>query len=824
MQAGNVYIRGGVTQIVGNDGHGIFARGECGAEDDNCDGVGIERTVHVTDNAGWGIRSKGEVRIGNNKGVSSSGLNLVNNNGNGPQCFVARNVASGNPAFESEECEGGGILSYGTGEGRNGGVIAHNLEVVGNGATGILAMNDVRLTNSLDLGKVANNRGYGIHAEAGNVYIDGGFTRIAGNLGSGIFSDGGCDEEDDCFGLSTERTLHVLNNGGWGIRSNGNISIGNDTGVSSSGLNKVNNNGNGPQCFVAAGDIESGLPDFEAEACEGGGILALGVNDAEGDNGGIIAHNLEVVGNGTTGILAMDDIRLINSLDLGKVADNKGYGIHSEGNVYITGGFTQITGNKGTGIFAGGGCDVDEDLCFGLGAERTLHVLNNAGWGIRSEGRVSLGNIKRVSSSGQNKVNGNGKGDQCFVATDIESGLPDFGLESCSGGGILAERDDPDGTIIAHNLQVLDNGCNGVDAEENVDIVIGEICRNGGDGIDAGSDVTLQQVRVCDNHANGVEQGAASESQSPLPEEVLGPGPLGQAPGGHTSIVGSFLSGNTGGGVKVHTGGAVLIEGSNFVGNTGFGVNNLNPNVDVDARGNWWGDASGPGGDGPGTGNGVNGGVDFADWSTQVIALTVAVNPNSSGVPAGQGIQIRLYVQSWDRPDDVVDVAITDPLGWVDGPLAFQMDLGDISEVDIDVDVPVDAPTGTTNTVTFTAVSTAGPDQTGDVKAAIIVAPSADLAVTKALSKSSLVPQRRQVLQKLACFSGRVDPRDHQGGYPVLQVLFLSPVVVLQVESVDVRLTESLEPLLGLPSLGSNPLHLVCQMDASQHPVHPGLG
>ena len=49
------------------------------------------------------------------------------------------------------------------------------------------------------------------------------------------------------------------------------------------------------------------------------------------------------------------------------------------------------------------------------------------------------------------------------------------------------------------------------------------------------------------------------------------------------------------------------------MGNDNFGLNNADPSVIVNARGNWWGDANGPGGDGPGSGDNVSSAVDFSN-------------------------------------------------------------------------------------------------------------------------------------------------------------------------------------------------------------------
>ncbi len=62
----------------------------------------------------------------------------------------------------------------------------------------------------------------------------------------------------------------------------------------------------------------------------------------------------------------------------------------------------------------------------------------------------------------------------------------------------------------------------------------------------------------------------------------------------------------------------VVIEKNSIVGNGGDGLW-IGPYVTmtVDAEENWWGDASGPGGDGPGSGDSVIGNADFDPWETK---------------------------------------------------------------------------------------------------------------------------------------------------------------------------------------------------------------
>jgi hypothetical protein len=74
---------------------------------------------------------------------------------------------------------------------------------------------------------------------------------------------------------------------------------------------------------------------------------------------------------------------------------------------------------------------------------------------------------------------------------------------------------------------------------------------------------------------------------------------------------------NLGDGIRLY-GTNLRISNSNLTGNTPFGINNVGSGI-IDARGNWWGDASGPSGSGPGTGDRVSINVLFDPWSTTPI-------------------------------------------------------------------------------------------------------------------------------------------------------------------------------------------------------------
>jgi hypothetical protein len=60
---------------------------------------------------------------------------------------------------------------------------------------------------------------------------------------------------------------------------------------------------------------------------------------------------------------------------------------------------------------------------------------------------------------------------------------------------------------------------------------------------------------------------------------------------------------------------ATWISGSCIAGNGDTAVFNSQP-ASQNAAGNWWGDANGPSGAGPGSGDSVSTGVDFSGWLT----------------------------------------------------------------------------------------------------------------------------------------------------------------------------------------------------------------
>lgn len=77
-------------------------------------------------------------------------------------------------------------------------------------------------------------------------------------------------------------------------------------------------------------------------------------------------------------------------------------------------------------------------------------------------------------------------------------------------------------------------------------------------------------------------------------------------------------------GVWGRNGNQLVVEDNNIAGNTA-GVLNANGDATVtpiDASNNWWGDASGPSGEGPGTGDSVSTNVDYDPWYSSAVVST----------------------------------------------------------------------------------------------------------------------------------------------------------------------------------------------------------
>lgn len=63
--------------------------------------------------------------------------------------------------------------------------------------------------------------------------------------------------------------------------------------------------------------------------------------------------------------------------------------------------------------------------------------------------------------------------------------------------------------------------------------------------------------------------------------------------------------------------------------NSGYGVQNVSPGNIIDATYNWWGDPSGPGGVGPGTGDEVSSWVDYDPWLDHPVCVIEQKNLTS---------------------------------------------------------------------------------------------------------------------------------------------------------------------------------------------------
>jgi hypothetical protein len=104
---------------------------------------------------------------------------------------------------------------------------------------------------------------------------------------------------------------------------------------------------------------------------------------------------------------------------------------------------------------------------------------------------------------------------------------------------------------------------------------------------------------------------------------------------GTFTITNNTLTGNASG-ISVATGalgvgGNVVAHNNNLSGNSGFGASTNSTTNTFNATNNWWGDASGPGVVGPGTGDKVSLNVTFDPWCVNNTCTTPPTPPGNSG-------------------------------------------------------------------------------------------------------------------------------------------------------------------------------------------------
>ncbi|HYE95833.1 MAG TPA: T9SS type A sorting domain-containing protein, partial [Rubricoccaceae bacterium] len=179
------------------------------------------------------------------------------------------------------------------------------------------------------------------------------------------------------------------------------------------------------------------------------------------------------------------------------------------------------------------------------------------------------------------------------------------------------------------------------------------------------------------------------------------------------------IESESGDGVLVRDG-WMMARGNNIEGSGGFGIRIEGEQATggsvVIAPDNWWGDASGPGGAGPGAGDEVSPGVAFTPWLMAPVGVYVQPDSSVVLVEPGGADSLSVAFGNFLLADDVLDVTIRDPEGWVVGDTTFEVPLvqGRPSRRPLRVAVPTGFEGA--HVVIVRAVSQTNPDLAGEAR------------------------------------------------------------------------------------------------------------
>ena len=522
-------------------------------------------------------------------------------------------------------------------------------------------------------GQLGNGK-HGILSESGGVTI-GGEEANAGNVVSGNSEDGihiyydGADVLGNYIGTNYRGSVAVGNGGNGVTMDIDDTAVGRD----------IRNN-------LISGNNHDGIVLQSSGGQNVWGGTEWG-SYIQGNLIGVDAQGSSKLGNGGNGLVVAGSFNVIggaNVADHNTISGNDGDGL------VIQGGGNAVFGNKiGTDV---------------AGASK----LGNGRNGIRITGAGSDNIIGGTAAGAGNTISGNGQngiwikgdieGDIMFVRTNRIEGN-NIGLDIAGFGHNLGNTLDgiyisesSDNTISSNRIWY---NCRGIRERKASNTIHGNdirhnTCNTGIHLDDAGGDIAGNTISNDAHGAIHCENGADPE------------------------IYKNNITANQGDGIIAESGAIPTIHHNNVTTNTGYGLRNNTFTVTIQAQENWWGDAGGPGGQGPGSGDEVSGTVDFDDWLTEAVAVVVVAGQDVISVPVGQEDANGVFLQNLQIPSDTLTVVVTDTLGWLVGPSTFTVTLeGELgASAVVSVSVPADTLYGTVDEVRVTATSQGDPGAT----------------------------------------------------------------------------------------------------------------
>jgi CSLREA domain-containing protein len=144
----------------------------------------------------------------------------------------------------------------------------------------------------------------------------------------------------------------------------------------------------------------------------------------------------------------------------------------------------------------------------------------------------------------------------------------------------------------------------------------------------------------------------------------------------------NIIAGNSGTGISLSNMQSSIIRVNNIISNL---MGALTVETDSEAKSgqangsliyageNWWGNASGPGGEGPGTGDAVNGNVVYSNWLSAPIGLAIVPQEHLISLKSNQECILPVSVANHMDASDQLNITITDSLGWYSGNSMFSV-------------------------------------------------------------------------------------------------------------------------------------------------------